>query len=317
VVQGRATAAFVASDEPLTALTARVLLPTGAEYRFRGFELPTAAYRERSAIVAVDLEQAGAAAASADPPESAVRVWVFLIAVPTEVEASPGELSIEGTTDADERRFAWGARLDVFPADTAEMRIALTSELTALRTRDDARSRQDQERLASAIATFSPDAVHQIGPMAHPLPGAPESAGFGDRREYEYANGSVARSTHRGLDFAAPLGTRVVACARGRVLLAGDLLVTGRTVAVEHLPGVISLYFHLSRIDVHEGDLLEQGQPIGRVGATGLATGAHLHWEVRTAGVAIDPRRTLAAPLVDKSAVFRIIAAYPNHAKRR
>ncbi len=104
---------------------------------------------------------------------------------------------------------------------------------------------------------------------------------------------------------AAPSGTPVRATASGRVVLAEELVVSGNTVAVESLPGVVTLFYHLSSMQVSVGDQVVQGQIVGKVGATGLATGAHLHWELRVSGVAVKPD---AAPvLVDKPLVFRII----------
>ena len=69
--------------------------------------------------------------------------------------------------------------------------------------------------------------------------------------------------------------------------------------AIEHLPGVYSLYYHLSRIMVREGQHVAAGAVLGTVGSTGLATGPHLHWELRAGGVAIDPDTAVDVPLVD------------------
>lgn len=317
VVQGRLATVLVALPDSLAELRARVRLPSGAVIASaRGFALPGGIH-PGIVIVATDPSGPEAEAGRGEPSVEAkpVNVYALLFAVPVDAEATPGELWIEGR-DGD-RSFVSVTRLDVFPAGVVEARVALSSALTTLRTRSDDRARQDQKRLDEATATFTPSAVFHLGAVRHPLPGSVQSAGFGDRRVYEYSNGTTALSTHRGLDLVAPTGTRVTACARGRVILAADLLVTGRTVAIEHLPGLISFSFHLSRIEVSEGQMVEPGDVVGRVGATGLATGAHLHWEVRCQGVAVDPVAALDHALVDKSAIVRIIAAYPSHAKRR
>ena len=83
------------------------------------------------------------------------------------------------------------------------------------------------------------------------------------------------------------------------MVLARERIVTGLSVAIEHLPGVYSLYYHLARIVVREGQRVSAGAAVGTVGSTGLATGPHLHWEVRAAGVAIDPDAVAGAALVD------------------
>ena len=91
------------------------------------------------------------------------------------------------------------------------------------------------------------------------------------------------------MDIAVPDGTPVLAPAAGVVTLADDLYITGGTVLLDHGHGVSSNFLHLSRIDVAVGDTVEQGQPIGRVGATGRATGPHLHWGMNWFDVRVDP----------------------------
>jgi murein DD-endopeptidase MepM/ murein hydrolase activator NlpD len=95
---------------------------------------------------------------------------------------------------------------------------------------------------------------------------------------------------HEGLDYAAPLGTPVMAAGDGVVLRAGRSGGYGNLVELRHANGIITRYGHLSRIDVHVGQRVKQEQRIGAVGATGLATGPHLHYEFRVGGVARDPR---------------------------
>lgn len=98
---------------------------------------------------------------------------------------------------------------------------------------------------------------------------------------------------HRGVDFAPGEGAPVVAPAGGRVLLVGHegegFTVNGNAVGIDHGHGVVSVLLHLSRIDVHEGDAVRAGDPIGRVGSTGIATGPHLHWGFYVGGTAVDP----------------------------
>lgn len=117
------------------------------------------------------------------------------------------------------------------------------------------------------------------------------SGRFGRQRIY---NGSP-NSPHSGTDIAAPSGTTVVAPAAGIVTLAEpSLYLTGGTVLLDHGSGVSSAFLHLSRIDVEPGQRLEQGEPLGAVGATGRATGPHLHWGLNWFDVRLDPE--LVAP---------------------
>jgi murein DD-endopeptidase MepM/ murein hydrolase activator NlpD len=95
---------------------------------------------------------------------------------------------------------------------------------------------------------------------------------------------------HKGVDIAAPMGTPVEAAADGVVSLADDSFVLhGKTIIIDHGGGLSSLYLHLSRIDVSPGEQVEQGQVIGKVGATGAATGPHLHYGVYVHHEAMDP----------------------------
>lgn len=123
------------------------------------------------------------------------------------------------------------------------------------------------------------------GPFITPTTGYISSS-FGSMRSY---NDAPPSSYHNGLDIANITGTVVVAAARGRVVLARQLQVRGNAVILDHGWGVHSSYFHLSEIEVQEGEIVEQGQEIARVGATGLVTGAHLHWEMRVGMTTVNP----------------------------
>ena len=112
------------------------------------------------------------------------------------------------------------------------------------------------------------------------------SGRFGNGRVYNGQPGSG----HSGMDIAVPTGTPVKAPAAGVVTFAApDLYLTGGTLLLDHGFGVSSNFLHLSRIDVKVGDRVEQGQVIGAVGATGRATGPHLHWGMNWFDVRIDP----------------------------
>ena len=111
------------------------------------------------------------------------------------------------------------------------------------------------------------------------------SGRFGNQRVYNGTPGSA----HSGMDIAVPTGTPVKAPAAGVVTFADDLYLTGGTVLLDHGHGVSSNFLHLSRIDVAVGDRVEQGQVIAGVGATGRATGPHLHWGMNWLDVRVDP----------------------------
>lgn len=117
------------------------------------------------------------------------------------------------------------------------------------------------------------------------------SGRFGNQRVYVLDDGTaVPKSPHSGMDIAAKTGTQVLAPASGVVsFVAPALYLTGGTVVLDHGHGVSSNFLHLSRIDVHVGDRVQQDQPIGAVGATGRASGPHLHWGMSWFDVRVDP----------------------------
>jgi murein DD-endopeptidase MepM/ murein hydrolase activator NlpD len=119
----------------------------------------------------------------------------------------------------------------------------------------------------------------------------PITSGFGIRRYY---NGVFAKDYyHRGVDYGGAVGSPVVAPAAGRVALVGfvsqGFKLHGNTIGLDHGQGVTTIYLHLSKILVKEGGIVQAGQVIGTVGATGGVTGAHLHWGVYVNGLPVDP----------------------------
>ena len=114
-------------------------------------------------------------------------------------------------------------------------------------------------------------------------------AHFADRRSYVYNGKAVDTQDHLGLDMASVKGDAVPAANDGIVVLARYFGIYGNAVIVDHGYGLQSLYGHLSTIDVKEGDPVKRGQTVGRSGATGLAGGDHLHFEIELQGLAVSP----------------------------
>jgi len=110
-----------------------------------------------------------------------------------------------------------------------------------------------------------------------------------------------ARNPHNGEDIGAPLGTDVAATNDGVVRITVDHIFSGKGVFVDHGLGFYSMYFHLSEILVKDGDLVTAGQIIGKVGATGRATGPHLHWGVKLNGARVNPYALLDLPFKNGS----------------
>ncbi len=145
--------------------------------------------------------------------------------------------------------------------------------------------RADEEALVEKLyARRTPQA------WTKPFAGVPGvrlvSSTFGSARRY-VADGSV--KYHYGTDFPAAKGTAVTAVNDGTVVIAGFYPVRGGLVAIDHGAGVVSMYFHQSKVLVKPGQQVTRGQKLGEVGTTGLSNGPHLHLEMRVRGEAVDP----------------------------
>ncbi len=134
-----------------------------------------------------------------------------------------------------------------------------------------------------AYRSFSPGTPSNLL-LDKPVNG-PLSSRFGVRR---FFNGEE-RNPHAGLDFAVPAGTPIKTPAAGKVILIGNYFFNGNTVFVDHGQGFISMFCHMSKVDVKVGQDLARGAVVGRVGMTGRATGPHMHWNVSLNDARVDP----------------------------
>ena len=149
-----------------------------------------------------------------------------------------------------------------------------------------------EQRLVEMARAIDSDRTAFLGSFQWPLLG-PISGVYGSQRFY---NGEPRRP-HFGVDVAAPVGTPVRAPADATVTLAEpDLFFSGGTLIMDHGYGVSSTFMHLSRVLVKAGEIVQAGQVVGEVGATGRASGPHLDWRINWFGVRIDPQ-LVAAPM--------------------
>lgn len=142
----------------------------------------------------------------------------------------------------------------------------------------------EEERVRQVVSAITPQRYFG-GLMGLPC-AAPVTSPFGARRSY---NGGALNTLHTGTDFAALPGAAVYAPAAGVVVLAEPLSVRGNAIILDHGWGVFTGYWHLERIGVRAGALVQAGEVIGTVGSSGRSTGPHLHWELFVQGVQVDP----------------------------
>jgi len=153
-----------------------------------------------------------------------------------------------------------------------------------------ARWKAEQEQIKAALVEDSDSKLWQSD-FLEPV-GGKRTGIFGSVR---IMNGQ-ARNPHNGEDIGAPMGTDVLATNDGVVRLTVDHIFSGKGVYVDHGLGLYSMYFHLSEVSVKEGDVVKAGQVVGKVGATGRATGPHLHWGVKLNGARVNPYALLELP---------------------
>ncbi|MES2949589.1 MAG: peptidoglycan DD-metalloendopeptidase family protein [Pseudomonadota bacterium] len=214
------------------------------------------------------------------------RQWTALVGIA--LTTTPGPASIAVQLDTGGQR-----QLDfsVMPKQYPVQKLKVSPSKVDLSTDDEARYERERIHMAGVLATFSeplPRASHLR--MAAPVSGR-RSSSFGLRRIF---NGQ-ARSPHSGMDIAAAAGTPVLAPLPGRVIDTGDYFFGGNTVWLDHGGGLLTLAGHLSAIHVKVGDMVKTGERIASVGATGRATGPHLHWGVVLNRKMVDPALFLGA----------------------
>jgi murein DD-endopeptidase MepM/ murein hydrolase activator NlpD len=200
--------------------------------------------------------------------------WIAIVGIPLTAKAGQQSLDVNGQI----QRFRVEARTYREQHITLKNQRQVNPNPTDLKRIE--RELDEQTRAYRQFSERQPSNLLFDKPVNGPL-----SSPFGLRR---FFNGEE-RNPHSGLDFAAKTGTPVKAPAAGKVILTGDYFFNGKTVFVDHGQGLISMFCHLSQIDVKVGDELARGAVLGKVGATGRATGPHLHWNVSLNDARIDP----------------------------
>ena len=218
------------------------------------------------------------------------RIWYGLAGV--DVEAKPGSYSLELDASMPDGRVLHTAReIQVRPAAYKTVRLQVAERFVQPDPETLKRIAAEQELKKKAFARETP-APEWSGSFRAPI-NSTVSEAFGTRRTF---NGKQA-SIHRGTDYHAKEGTPILAANAGTVVLAQELFYEGNCVIIDHGQQFMTLYMHLSRIDVTAGEGVKKGQQIGLSGATGKVTGPHLHVAARWQGTYLDPTKLWALSL--------------------
>jgi murein DD-endopeptidase MepM/ murein hydrolase activator NlpD len=212
-------------------------------------------------------------------PSFAIGSQQYRTLLPTTPLNQPGPLTIQVNDGTETQTVSVNLRKRWFP----------TQSIWLPPGKDSNDDEYEFDRVDAFKAIVSPQ-KYWNGPLLRPNKGEITTI-YGVRRYY---NGVFAKDYfHRGVDYAGAYGSNVIAAADGRVALVGReaqrFKVHGNCVGLDHGQGVSTIYLHLSRIDVKEGDFVKAGQVIGALGGTGAATGPHLHWGLYVFGQSVDP----------------------------
>jgi murein DD-endopeptidase MepM/ murein hydrolase activator NlpD len=208
--------------------------------------------------------------------------WIAVIGIPLSAPLASRQVIVRGTGSRQELKFT------IKDKRYASQSLKVAPGQVNLSPEDLERVNTEKSIIDHALSRWTDEQPAGLR-MAQPIPGV-RSSSFGMRRIF---NGE-SRNPHSGMDIAAPVGTPVKAPLAGTVIDTGNYFFNGNTVFVDHGRGMISMYCHLSAIDVKPGWQVAAGAKLGEVGMTGRATGPHLHWGLSLNRAWVDPELFVA-----------------------
>ena len=270
------------AEPPAQVQQAAPALPTP-----RVYVVPQPLTQGQALLVLVDAPGAGSAAVTWETESFALlrendRFFGF---IGVDAVASPGPAALGvGVWDPDWNQLLWmSAFIEIQQVEWTSDDIQVDAANIALL---DPAVREFDRELRRPFQTELTSARHWRGVFDPPVPDGEITALYGELRSF---NGGPITDYHSGIDYGGPTGSPVIAPNEGVVSWAGRTDRRGNGLIIDHGAGVYSGYYHLSEAIAEQGRRVARGQTIGLIGATGLATGPHLHWEVVVRGVTVDP----------------------------
>lgn len=210
------------------------------------------------------------------------RLFRTLIGIDMETEPGTYRLAISAKSRSG-KTLRGRYRIRVQKRDFGEQRLILPEEMVELDEDNLKRVEEEAEKVREIWTEERSDRLWR-GKFIKPLDGEITSP-FGVRRILN----ELPRNRHNGVDLEAEMGEEILSSNAGIVVLVDELYFSGKSVVVDHGRGLYTMYFHLSRIDVEEGQRVKKGEVLGLAGSTGRSTGPHLHWGVRLHDARVDP----------------------------
>lgn len=243
---------------------------------------------EKKSVATCDFYALGAKKTSAE----------FLAGLPISSWAENGERQIKIKYNVqDEGENEISLPLEIEKKDFESGVIKLTKEMSSISSDTSPEKVEQSKKLNAIINSIHSENVFNLKKFILPVISKRRTTFYAERIIYKYPSGKESTSVHTGIDFGLPKPPssgpqphmEIVAPADGKIVMAENRIATGWTIIIEHLPGLYSMYYHMSELKIKAGQMVKQGELLGLSGATGFANGEHLHWEMRLNSMIVNP----------------------------